>query len=381
MLGIYVHVPFCMRKCFYCAFDSLPKTKWNENFIEEYINCVCCEIERTSYTKSVDTIFFGGGTPSILSPKQIERIISKIDDKFGIMLNSEISMECNPFTVKGNLLSDFKNAGINRISIGGQSFDDFLLKKIGRLHSSFELSKTIEIACSLGFDSVGVDLIFGFPNYTKDILSSDIDKVLKFPIEHISLYMFMAEEGTLLGDKCINGDLEIPNDDLLVEQMEYAHGQLVKNGFCHYEISNFAKNNKFCRHNLKYWNFEEYLGFGSSACSFVNGERFKNISDPFQYCKNIVNSENIQEYTEKLPLKNSEGEFVMLKLRLASGLSCSEFYKIFGEDFEKVYFKELKFLIQNGFIEKKAINNDNFFYIPYKFFSIQSEIAKYFIIL
>ena len=363
MLGIYVHVPFCMRKCFYCAFDSLPKTKWNENFIDKYINCVCCEIERISYTKSVDTIFFGGGTPSILSPKQIERIISKIDDKFGIMPNSEISMECNPCTVKGNLLSDFKNVGINRISIGGQSFDDSLLKKIGRLHSSFELSKTIETACSLDFDSVGVDLIFGFPNYTKDILSSDISNVLKFPIEHISLYMFMPEEGTLLGDKCINGELEIPNDDLLVEQMEYVHGQLVQNGFCHYEISNFAKNNKFCRHNLKYWNFEEYLGFGSSACSFVNRERFKNISDPFQYCKNIVNSDNIQEYTEKLPLKNSEGEFVMLKLRLSKGLSCSEFYKIFGEDFEKVYFKELKFLIQNGFIEKKSQNGDDFFNI------------------
>ena len=380
MLGIYIHVPFCIRKCFYCAFDSIPKSKWNENFIEEYINCICNEIEITSYTKSVDTIFFGGGTPSILSPKHIDRIISKIDKKFGILPKAEISMECNPCTVKGNLLSDFKNAGINRISIGGQSFDDLLLKKIGRLHSSLELSKTLETACSLNFDSVGVDLIFGFPKYTKDILVSDIDQVLKYPIEHISLYMFMPEEGTILGDKCIKGDLEIPNDDLLVEQMEYVHGQLVKNGFFHYEISNLAKNNKFCRHNLKYWNFEEYLGFGSSACSFVKRERFKNISDPFQYCKNIKSNISIKEYSETLPLKNSEGEFVMLKLRLARGLSSLEFYKNFGEDFEKVYFKELQFLIKNGFIEKKSQDKEDFFYIPYNFFSIQSEIAKYFII-
>ena len=233
---------------------------------------------------------------------------------------------------------------------------------------------------SSNFDSVGVDLIFGFPKYTKDILVSDIDQVLKYPIEHISLYMFMPEEGTILGDKCIKGDLEIPNDDLLVEQMEYVHGQLVKNGFFHYEISNFAKNNKFCRHNLKYWNFEEYLGFGSSACSFVKRERFKNISDPFQYCKNIKSNISIKEYSETLPLKNSEGEFVMLKLRLARGLSSLEFYKNFGEDFEKVYFKELQFLIKNGFIEKKSQDKEDFFYIPYNFFSIQSEIAKYFII-
>lgn len=381
MIGIYIHVPFCMRKCFYCAFDSLPKTKWSENFIEEYINCVCCEIERTSYTKKVDTIFFGGGTPSILSPKQIEHVILKIDKKFGIVPNAEISMECNPCTVNDNLISDFRNAGINRISIGGQSFDDSLLKKIGRLHSSFELSKTLEKACSLNFDSVGVDLIFGFPNYTKDILASDIDHVLKFPVEHISFYMFMPEDGTILGDKCINGELDILDDDLLVDMMEYTHGQFVQNGFCHYEISNFAKNGKFCKHNLKYWNFEEYLGFGSSACSFVNGNRIKNISDPFQYCKNIVNRDNIQEYTEKLPLNKSEGEFVMLALRMAKGVSCSEFYKIFGEEFDKVYFKELEFLTKNGFIEKKSQNGDVFFDIPYKFFPIQSEIAKYFIIL
>lgn len=379
MLGIYVHVPFCMRKCFYCAFDSLPKTKWNENFIEEYINCVCCEIERTSYIKKVDTIFFGGGTPSILSPKQIEYVISKIDKKFGIVPEAEISMECNPCTVKDNLLSDFNKAGINRISIGGQSFDDSLLKKIGRLHSSFQLSKTLETACSLDFDSVGIDLIFGFPNYTKDILSSDILNVLKFPIEHISFYMFMPEEGTILGDKCINNELELPNDDLLVDMMEYVHAQLVKNGFFHYEISNFAKNNKFCRHNIRYWKYGEYLGFGSSACSFVNRNRSKNISDPLQYCKNIVNSENIKEYTETLPLKNAEGEFVMLALRMAEGVSCSEFYTIFGEDFEKVYSEELKFLIKNGFIERKSQNGDVFFNIPYKFFPVQSEIAKYFL--
>lgn len=283
--------------------------------------------------------------------------------------------------MSGNLLSDFNKAGINRISIGGQSFNDPLLKKIGRLHSSFELSKTLETACSLNFDSVGVDLIFGFPDYTKDILISDIDHVLKFPIEHVSFYMFMPEEGTILGDKCINGDIEIPNDDLLVDMMEYTHGQLVENGFCHYEISNFSKNGKFCRHNLKYWNFEEYLGFGSSACSFVNGERFKNISNPFQYCKNIENGISVLEYKEKLPLKKSEGEFVMLALRMARGVSCAKFYKIFDEDFEKVYSKELEFLIKNGFIEKKSLNGDIFFYIPYKFFPIQSEIAKYFIIL
>lgn len=378
MTAAYLHIPFCMAKCLYCAFDSLPKGRWDDGFMAEYEEALLKEIKSKSssgYASPLSSVYFGGGTPSLMKPSSIARILNTLADSFGIMDGCEISMELNPGTCPNEGFKKYRKAGINRLSIGGQSFDDGVLKQIGRIHSSETLERAIESALSAGFDSVSLDLIFGFPNYVRDILMSDMEKAVSSGISHLSFYMFTPEEGTPLGDAVLSEREELPSDESLASMMDDAHSFLVDKGFIHYEISNFSKPGFECRHNMRYWNYGDYFGFGSSACSFLGGVRIKNNPDPFSYRSKIACGKSPHVYAEKLSRDRSAGEYVMLALRTARGIDSSDFKRRFGMDFSERFKKETEFLLCSGELKRDG----NFYFVPYEFFSVQSGIASMFL--
>lgn len=378
MTGVYFHIPFCIRKCFYCAFDSAPVSQWNESVIEDYLEAVLREmrLRRSSISRSgVDTVFFGGGTPSVLSPQAINKTLDALNSFSHISCGAEISLEANPSSLKSGLFKEFRKAGINRVSIGGQTFDDNLLKVLGRLHSSFDLEISIRSALEAGFNAVGLDLIFGFPGHSLQVLASDLLKAVELGAEHLSLYMFYPEPFTSMGDACLSGDLLCPSDEELADMFNFAHDFLSEKGYRHYEISNFALNGRVCLHNMNYWSYGEYVGFGSSACSFISKSRIKNVASPFRYIGLLKKNVTPGIFLENLSLKRKMGEYAMLALRTDEGVNDEYFYGIFGRRFSEIFSVALKKLTSLGLIERRGER----FIVPYKYFPIQSEIAEEFL--
>lgn len=310
--GLYIHFPFCEKKCFYCDFYSLA----DMSLKEDYINALIREIKK--YEKeNIDTVFFGGGTPSLFSPLQLERVMNAIFDTFNVDKNVEITLEGNPMSI-GELdkLSAFKSLGVNRLSLGVQSFSDNELKALGRGHTKEDALSTINKAESVGFDNVSIDLMLGIPYQDDKSLKESLS--LALPLSHISLYALSVEENTVFGRKEKKGeDLHLPENDreMYLSSCEF----LEKNGFEHYEISNFAKKGKRSRHNMKYWKAEEYIGIGASAHSYYKGERY---SCPSSIKAFIEKAEKEDSYknTEKDRLE----ELVMLSLRLSDGLNLNK---------------------------------------------------------
>ncbi|MBQ8787142.1 MAG: radical SAM family heme chaperone HemW [Oscillospiraceae bacterium] len=327
-IGLYIHVPFCVRKCRYCDFYSVTDL----SLTDLYTSAVIRNIK--AYDYGFDTVYFGGGTPSLLTPQQIGAILSAAD----IATDTEISMECNPNSVTENYLREVRSAGINRLSFGVQSFDDDELKMLGRLHNSAQAIATIETAKKVGFDNISADLMLAVSGQTFESLRRSLDAVAKLPLTHISAYMLKVEEGTPLATD-ENLLAQIPDEDDTADMYLEAVRKLDAAGFEQYEISNFARDGFECRHNLKYWRCEEYLGVGPAAHSFVNGNRFacpKNLSS-------FISSE-IQE-TIALDEGGSAKEKAMLALRLVKeGLSLAEYPE--AE-------KRGEMLIKNGLLKKE----------------------------
>lgn len=328
--GIYIHIPFCAKKCSYCDFISfcLDEKTW-----EEYTNALVREIEnkKIENSKKVTTIYIGGGTPSLIDEKYIVKIINAIRHRFELEDSAEITIEVNPGTVTEKKLIAYKNVGINRISIGLQSAEDRILKLIGRIHDYKTFLGTYNLAKNIRFDNINVDLMFAIPTQTKDELLNTLNKVIDLKPNHISLYSLIVEENTEIKKALEIGKLQYVDDKIEREMYWKSKKILEKNGYFHYEISNFAKKSFESKHNMDCWNQEEYIGFGIAAHSYINNKRFSNIYNLEEYIKNINNGdfEKNVELHEEQTKQDKMKEYMMIGLRKIEGISISEFERRF----------------------------------------------------
>lgn len=328
--GIYVHIPFCKKKCKYCDFVSF--VSYEEKY-KEYIECLINEIKnkKIENQKIVNTIYFGGGTPSILESDDIVKIIKTIKEKFEIEQNCEITIEVNPGTITKQKLEDYKNAGVNRLSIGLQSASNRVLKLIGRIHTYEEFLNTYNLAKDVGFENINVDLMLAIPTQTENELIDSVQKVIDLKPNHISLYSLILEEGTELEEMITNGKFKLI-DENIERQMYWKTKKLLElNGYNHYEISNFSKKCFESKHNMDCWNQEEYIGFGLAAHSYYNNIRFSNIYELEIYIRNIKNN-NCEKNVEIHEVQDNSSqmkEFMMLGLRKIEGVKISDFERKF----------------------------------------------------
>ena len=350
-LGIYIHIPFCVKKCGYCDFYSV---KWDEISESKYIKSAINEIKSYSELQDkfiVDTIYIGGGTPSIVNPKNLENMINVIKSIFKVEENAEISMEANPNTLNKGNLNDYSSIGINRLSIGIQSLNDDILKNIGRIHNSNEALEAIDRAKSFGFDNINADVMFNIPGQTIDDINNTISKLIKKDIKHISFYSLKLEKGTPMYTLEKNKEIFLPEEDE-EREMYYAGRNIMEaNNLFQYEISNFAAKGYECRHNLKYWNQEEYVGIGPSAHSFLKNKRFNNPSDLKEYILSGENSNIQRNILEVMDDNQMIFEYIILCLRLTEGLKFADFENKFSINFKEVYAKQIEYLLKNNLIE------------------------------
>jgi len=342
--GLYIHIPFCVRKCNYCSFTSFDG-KYGD--AAGYFEKIMAEID-THKKYEVDTIYFGGGTPSSVDSDFICRTLEKVYTHFKVSDGAEITIEVNPDSVETDKLSTYKKIGINRISMGAQSFDCHELELLGRLHTADEIIKKYSLIRSAGFDNISLDLMFGLPGQTEEKLCASIDSILKLHPEHISCYGLKIEEGTPFYNAFERGELLPLDDDYFADLYDYMCKRITDAGYIQYEISNFSVPGRQSRHNSKYWQCEEYIGIGTSAASYLNGIRSRNTDSVFEY-KNVVE--------EKLSLADKMSEFVIFGLRLTEkGISISEFRNRFGRDIYDVFSKQLKkherFITRDGDVLK-----------------------------
>ena len=339
-IGIYIHIPFCKQKCYYCDFVSYCN---KDNLIEKYIQAVKKEIQLQEIIKEIDTIYIGGGTPSYIEAKYIKEILEEIKTK-NISKEAEITIEVNPGTVKLEKLQEYKNCGINRLSIGLQSTQNNLLKTIGRIHNFEEFLETYKMARKIGFKNINVDLMLGLPNQKISELKESLEKVLELKPEHISVYSLIVEENTPIADKIEKNELILPEEETERNMYWYVKNTLELNGFHHYEISNFAKKGFESKHNLNCWEQQEYIGIGTSAHSYVENVRYSNTENLEKYIDNIEQGtpENNKIIHEVQNENDKKKEFMLLGLRKIDGIKISEFKKVFGDNPIYLFRNELK---------------------------------------
>ncbi|MBR5984142.1 MAG: radical SAM family heme chaperone HemW [Bacteroidales bacterium] len=328
MPGIYVHIPFCKSKCIYCDFYSIALP----SLIPDFCNALKKEIESRSNTfsgKTINTIYFGGGTPSILEIENIEKILSKIHKNYIVANNAEITLEANPENISLEYLVELKRIGINRLSIGIQSFDDEILKFLKRRHSASNAIECVKTAKECGFDNISIDLIYGITGLSNEMWRKELITAFSLPITHLSCYCLGIEEGTLLHRYYRENRYTPTNDDTCLRQFLDFDKMSAENGFTHYEISNAGKNGWHSKHNSSYWNRSEYLGFGPSAHSFVANSRSWNIENTSEYIKCISEG---KPYSTSETLTSSDilEEYIMLGLRTAKGIKLDKTEELFG---------------------------------------------------
>lgn len=351
-IGIYIHIPFCERKCYYCDFISYAN---KTNMIEKYITALLNEIIFYSKYKNVykiNTVYIGGGTPSYIHSNYILKILETIKNNFYINKNAEITIEINPGTVDREKLKDYFDAGINRLSIGLQSIDDRMLKLIGRIHNYSEFLYTYNLAKKVGFKNINVDLIIGLPTQTLKDVEIAIREIIKLNAEHISVYSLILEEGTILYKKVKEKELYLPNEILERKMYWKIKKELGKHGFIHYEISNFAKLGYESKHNMSYWNQEEYLGFGVAAHSYINDLRYSNTKNLKEYIENVAKDiSKIKTIHEIQTKEDKMNEYMILGLRKIQGIKISEFENKFVENPIYLYRELLSKLVMQQLIE------------------------------
>ena len=334
MSGIYIHIPFCRRKCLYCAFYSVALLSRKQDFLD----ALHCEIERTTDylpSRKIDTLYLGGGTPTLLSVNELERIIRKIRRHYVLSHNAECTIEANPEQLNKNYLKDMLALGINRLSIGVQSFNDDTLRFLGRRHSAEEALEAVNLAVAAGFDNISIDLIYGISQRRPGEWEQDVRTAMTLPVNHLSCYALTNEENTLLWRKIRQGKLPDMDDELAQRDFTSLLAIVREHGFEQYEISNFARNGMISRHNSAYWSRQPYLGLGPSAHSFNGRERRWNVSDLNQYIDDIA-TENFRGDSETLSLEDQYNEYVMLGLRTAKGIKLGQITELFGEKYQQL---------------------------------------------
>jgi len=327
-LGIYVHVPFCRSKCQYCDFYSMATKE--DKLIDGYLDAVCDHIKEAGElapNHKVDSIYFGGGTPSFFGADGMAIILTTIRRNFDVDNNAEITFECNPDSVSDRLLHRLRAEGFNRVSLGVQSDDDEMLKKLGRPHTYAQAVTAYHRIRKAGFKNVSIDLMYGLPGQDLQHWQETLDNVMRLLPEHISCYALKIEEGTPFCQ--IREMLNLPDDDAQAEMYLTAVEALRSRGFRQYEISNFCRKGMVSRHNMKYWTGGEYLGFGPSASSDFAGKRFTLKRDLQAYITGIREGGDIMEEMEEIPIRERAGEYLMLRLRTSHGIDAQEYEKLF----------------------------------------------------
>ena len=341
-LGIYIHIPFCRSKCAYCDFYSLPCQEKNEALMKRYLTALCAHIKECGALApkyKVDTIYFGGGTPSFFGSAGLSTILAAIRRAFDVDSKAEITFEANPDSVNDKLLQRLRNEGFNRVSLGVQCDDDQILQTIGRPHTYDQAKEAVEKIRRAGFTNVSVDLIYGLPGQTLAGWKQTVEHVMELHPEHISCYGLKLEEGTPLYTN--QHRYHLPEDDDQADMYLAAVDILTSNGFRQYEISNFARKGLYSRHNMKYWMGNEYLGFGPSASSDFAGRRFTMVRDIEEYIEGIRTGGEVIEDQEEIPLWDRAGEYIMLRLRTLNGISGEDYERRFRLPFEPLE-KELE---------------------------------------
>jgi oxygen-independent coproporphyrinogen-3 oxidase len=346
-LGLYIHIPFCAQKCAYCDFLSM--TDQADKTMDLYDKALRRHIRETAllvgkpagknHGWSVDTVYFGGGTPSFFTAQRLSGLLDHLKKNWTISSQAEITLEANPDSINGKFLKTVKKAGFNRISIGIQSLAPHVLSTLGRIHNASQAKQAVMDALEAGFTNVGVDLMFGVPSQTTQDLFSTLEEVVSWNIQHISLYGLKLEEGTPLFEN--HG--ELPDEDTYAKQYLASVEYLSRNHFEQYEISNFAKPSMASRHNLKYWVLHPYLGFGPSAHSDFGGKRYGNVANVEEYIEGILNGEAVIDQVEEIPDEERAGEYIMLGLRTTRGISEGEYARAFRASFDTIEKKLLAF--------------------------------------
>jgi len=352
MAGIYLHIPFCDTKCIYCDFYSIT----NHSKKTEFLSSIKKEIQ--FYSKQLadrkfDSIFFGGGTPSLLSYDEFTAIFDELYSNYNISSDTEITIEANPGTLDLNKLGVFKKLPINRISFGVQSFIDSELQFLTRIHSAKQAKESILAAKAAGFDNVNLDMIFALPGQTMDSWKYNLDEAIKLDTKHISAYSLIFEKGTMLYSMRDKGQVQNADIELEQEMYEYTMQHLSDAGYRQYEISNYAKPGYECRHNLKYWTLEEYISFGPSASSYIGNKRWTNIKNIGRYIELVDSGKPAHGFIETIDKDTSVTEHIMLGLR-SVGVNFEDFRRKHNIDFESAYTTPIETLITNGYAVKDA---------------------------
>ncbi|HOJ66374.1 MAG TPA: radical SAM family heme chaperone HemW [Paludibacteraceae bacterium] len=345
MAGIYIHIPFCIQRCSYCNFFSVVSI----NLVNEVINAIIKELSiRKDYLKNepVQTIYFGGGTPSLLTIQQIEKLLNTVYTNFPVEQNAEITFEANPDDLTKNYLFDLKEVGINRLSIGIQSFDDDKLKILNRRHNATQAHEAVREAQKAGFSNISIDLIYGLPFQSLDEWETDLDKAFSLSIQHLSAYGLTFEEKTLLSKQKEKKIIEPADEELMIKMYELLLEESSKKGFDAYEISNFSLPGFYSRHNSSYWNQTPYLGVGPSAHSYNGISRQWNVAAIQKYTEGILKNSSFYEQ-EILSLEDRYNEYVLLGLRTKNGINIDALEQNFGTELKDFCLENIKTFIDN----------------------------------
>ena len=356
--GVYLHIPFCKSRCSYCDFAT--DVYRNSEAVDRYVAALCKEIDgfavsnpksKIQNPKWVDTIYFGGGTPSLLSPLQVARILDAVRAMFDVAAEAEITMEMNPATVTIESLNDYRALGVNRASFGVQTFDDRALKLLARGHDANDARSTFALLREAGFGNISFDLIAGLPGQTLEDWKKNVREAVAMRPEHLSLYLLEVHEATPLAEQIRSGRQPKPDDELAVAMYEFMVEELTAAGYRQYEISNFAMPGFESRHNSKYWRLDLVYAFGVSANSFDGVERYANEPDTGRYVEMIETAATAEVMREKIDVAS---EFAFLGLRLSEGLDLDDYRKRFGIHLEEKYQSELRSAAENDLVELKA---------------------------
>ena len=360
-MGLYIHIPFCKSKCKYCDFISFAN---KEDIIDEYIKWLKYELiqvgdgNKSDYAGGLDklinlkTIYIGGGTPSFINSRYIKEILDEVNKHFNVDDNAEITLEMNPGTVNEKKIVEYKEAGINRLSIGLQSTHNKILKQIGRIHTYEDFLESYNLARKIGFKNINVDLMLGLAEQSLEELVSSVEAIIKLNPEHISIYSLILEENTALYDEVNSGKICLPDDEL-ERKMYWKTKKMLENaGYIHYEISNFAKKGYESRHNISCWNGEEYIGIGAAAHSYTNNIRYSNIDKIEEYINNFKIGEELDNliFHEKQDMESKMKEYMILGLRKLDGISIKEFKSKFTENPIFKFKNELNKLVEEGLL-------------------------------
>ena len=342
----YVHIPFCTQICYYCDFSKVfiknqPVDSYLEHLLEEF---------RSYDIQKLRTLYIGGGTPTALSASQLEVLLDGLTKNLDLSVLEELTIEANPGDLDADKIAVLRHSPVNRVSLGVQTFDDKMLKKIGRSHLEKDIYENIDRLKLAGFDNISIDLIYALPGQTMDQVKDNVAKAISLDIPHMSLYSLILENHTVFMNRMRRGKLPLPKEELEAEMFEYIIAELERAGFEHYEISNFSKPRFESRHNLMYWDNAEYYGIGAGASGYVNGVRYKNHG-PIRHYLDAVEAGNARIAEEHLSQREQMEEEMFLGLRKKSGVSMARFEEKFERSFDELYGKIIRDLVQQGLMQ------------------------------